>query len=983
MLKRTLLYLIAWFTVSAAMYAQTTTITGTILDGSNMEPLQGVAVVEKGTTNGVITNPEGKYSITVAGKESVIMFSFLGFLTEEVIVGNQSTIDLTLAPDITTLSEVVVIGYGTVKKADATGAVAVVSSEDFNKGAVNSMQELLVGKTAGVTISTNSGAPGNESTIRVRGGTSIGASNSPLIIIDGVPMENSRIGGSPNALANLNPNDIESVTILKDASATAIYGARAANGVMIITTKRGTSKFRVDYSATFSLATIPELVDVYDGNEYRALIESRYPEGSDARSYLDSANTNWQKEIYQNAFGMDHNLSVSGTAIEKIPFRVSLGYNNTDGILKTYNYERTTLSVGIDPSLFDDHLKIKINIKGSKNNNNFADQGAIGDAVTFDPTKPIKNGNTRWRGYYTWTTGGIDGPDKRYANTNPVARLELTDNTSTVLSSVGNVLFDYSFHFLPELHANLNLGYEYSKSEGHNNVPDSTSWTDNPVANGGRFSPFLNKRNSQLLDFYLNYKKDIAPLQSSIEVMGGYSWSYFYRERNDSITNAARTEPSPNVEDFKSDYYLLAYFGRMIYSFKDRYILTFTLRDDASSRFAPENRWGLFPSLALAWKINEESFLRNIEKISDLKLRLGYGVSGQQDVTGDNDYPYFNTYTYGDNEAMYQLGNSYYHTYRPDEYDYNIKWEETETYNIGLDFGVYNNRITGSVDIYKKLTSDLINTVDVPTGTNFAPTVLTNVGSMENKGIEFTLNAGIISRHDLRWQLGYNVSYNENTVTKLNLVDDPEFMQDDPNGFLQVFQVGSPVHSYNVYQQVYDTDGNPLENVYVDRNGDGAINDNDRYLYKTPIANVLMGISSSLNYKNWDFSFSGRLSLGNYVYNQVKQGSNYADLYTDSYEYLRNMPKYLEETKFENVGETAFSDYFIENASFFRMDNMSLGYRLNNVVEKKMNLYISGTLQNAFVITKYSGLDPEVGNGIDNNFFPRTRVYLLGIKCEF
>ncbi|MBN1597337.1 MAG: SusC/RagA family TonB-linked outer membrane protein [Bacteroidales bacterium] len=969
-------------------YSQEVKVQGVVKDASNSEPLPGVNVLIKGTTRGVITDLDGNYTIMV-NKNDTLQFSYVGYLHETVLVGNQKTLNMDLIPDIEAIEEIVVIGYGTVRKADATGAVSVVGSEEFNRGTTNSVQELLVGRTAGVVISTNSGAPGNESTIRIRGGTSIFASNDPLIVIDGVPIDYERIGGSPNTLANLNPNDIENITILKDASATAIYGARAANGVMIILTKRGTKDFQVNYSATFSLSTIPEKIDVFSGNEFRALIYDRYPEGHDARSLLGDANTDWQNEIYQNAFGQDHNLNFSGTA-DNTPYRISFGYNNSDGILKTYNYERLTWSVGIDPSLFNDHLKIKYNLKISLNNNNFAEQGAIGNAVYFDPTKPVRNGNTRWRGYYVWTSPGtgIDGPYNAFSTPNPVAQLELTDNTSEVISGIGNVQFDYAFHFLPELHANLNLGYELSESLGHNNAKDSTTWANDPVATGGRYNPYHNIRNSKLLDFYLNYKTEIEPLQSSVEVMAGYSWSYFYRENRDIVMNEARTDTArSNI--LPTEYYLLSYFGRFIYSFKNRYILTFTLRDDATSLFAPETRWGLFPSAAFAWKVNEESFLKNSEIISELKIRLGYGVTGQQYVT-DNHYPYFATYTYGDDEAQYQLGNTFYHTYRPDPYDYGIKWEETVTYNIGVDFGLYKNRFTGSLDLYKKLTSDLINEIEVAAGTNFGPEVITNVGSMENKGVEFSINAGIISRSNLSWEFGCNISYNQNKITKLNLVDDPDYFvpAGDAVGGTQGYRiqaqiVGHPINSFYLYEQVYDSDGNPIEDVYVDQNDDGIINSSDLIIYKKPAADVLMGMVSRLYYKNWDFSFAGRLSLGNYVFNEVKSTSRYNRIYDQSHHTLSNCPTYLNETQFETGQYEPLSDHFLENASFFRMDNISLGYRFKNIINNRLNIHVSATVLNAFIITKYTGLDPEVNDGIDNNIFPRTRTFMLGLNCEF
>ena len=972
--------------LASEAWSQSRTISGIVTSSDETSPIPGVNILEKGTSNGTVTDADGKYSIQV--HEGVtLVFSFVGYAPQEIVVGNQTALDIVLAPDVSTLNEVVVIGYGTVKKSDATGSLAVLSSDNFNKGAVNSPQELIAGKTAGVVITSNSGAPGNTSTIRIRGGASLNASNDPLIVIDGVPMSNINLGGSPNVLSMINPNDIETFTVLKDASATAIYGLRASNGVIIITTKRGGKEFKINYNVTGTMYTIPKKVDVYSGDEFRELIQERYSGSPSVLALLSDSNTDWQNEIYQNAFGQDHNLNFSGTA-GKLPYRVSIGHNDTDGILKTYNFRRTTASIALDPSFFHDALKVSINVKGLVNNNNFADQGAIGDAIAYDPTKSVFNGNTNWRGYTTWTLGGNDGIAINLAPANPVARLDLTDNTSVVKRSIGNIKFDYAIPFIKGLEATLNMGYDVTETEGHNNVKDKTQWIYIPTVAGGRLNPYEANSRNTLLDFYVRYAKDLKSIESKFDIMGGYSWAYFYSAGGDSTMNAIG-EAATRANVFETDYQLLSFFGRANYSLKDKYLLTATLRADATSRFplANGNRWGLFPAFAFAWKISEENFLKASKTFSDLKLRIGYGVTGQQDIYG-NDYPYIPTYTRSDAAARYQFGDTFYNTLRPDGYDANIRWETTATTNAGLDFGFSDNRITGSLDFYDRKSTDLIAFVPIPVGTNFVSSLTTNVGSITNKGVEFNISAKIISKSNFSWQFGYNISYNRNEITQLNLSGDPNYMVPvggiggTTSGTIQVQKIGYPRSSFYVYQQIYDDNGNPIEDAYVDRNNDGVINTSDLYVYKKPDASIMMGINSRANYKNWDLSFSGRVSLDNYVYNNVASGATYRNLY-NSMEYLSNMSTQADKAGFGNALNTRFSDFYMENASFFRMDFINLGYTFKNLYQDKFDVRIGAGVQNAFVITKYSGLDPEISGGLDNNFFPRTRSFLFSLNCEF
>jgi TonB-linked SusC/RagA family outer membrane protein len=676
-----------------------------------------------------------------------------------------------------------------------------------------------------------------------------------------------------------------------------------------------------------------------------------------------------------------------------MPYRVSLGYNNSDGILKTYNFQRTTAAIGLDPSFFKHSLNVHINIKGLYNTNNFADQAAIGGAINYDPTQPVYNNNTRWRGYTTWTTNGntnINGPAVALATANPVARLNETNNVSTARGSIGNAQFDYKLPFLPELRANLNLGYDYSTAFGHNNVRDSTGWITIPVAAGGRTEFYNTVHRNTLSEFYLNYKKNFKNIASIVDVTGGYSYSHFYTEGNDIAYDYRQTMLN-FMSPYKTEYNLVSFFGRANYTFKDRYQLTFTIRDDGTSKFAPQNRFGVFPAGAFSWRVIDEDFMKGSKTFSDLKLRIGYGTTGQQDLLDNDNYPYQARFSRSNASARYQFGDEFYYTQRPEGYDAGIKWESTTTSNIGIDFGLFNNRLTGSVDAYYKKTSNLLIVTNVPVLSNFSSVLLQNVADMTNKGVELSLNGVIIDHKDVNWQVGYNISYNKNTVTKLNNANNnPGFIQTNPNsgiagttsGLIQANKVGYPLNSFYVFQQIYDAGGKPIEDGYVDRNHDGQINSADQYLYKKPDPTVLMGINSSVRYKKFEFSFSGRLSLGNYNYNNVASGSTYRGLYS-SLGYLSNQTKAADDTKFTNALQTNLSDYYIQNASFFRMDNMNIGYTFPSFSRDKFKLRVSAGVQNVFVITGYKGLDPEISGGLDNNFFPRARIYQLGLNCNF
>jgi len=986
---RKILTLFAIFLLSgAALYAQSGSLQGKIVD-ENGQPLIGANVVVKGTTNGTITNIDGIYLIQkVPVGSQTILCSFIGFANiEQTVViqdGKTSTLDFTLIEDITSLDELVVIGYGTVKKSDATGSVVAIKSEDFNQGALATPDQLITGKVAGVQITSGGGAPGSGQTIRIRGGASLNATNDPLIVIDGVPVDNTSISGLANSLSTINPNDIESMTVLKDASATAIYGSRASNGVIILTTKKGKegSKLKVEYQGNVSFYNVPKTISVLNGDEFRAAINDNYTD-TIITNLLGTANTDWQKEIFENSMGTEHNLSLSG-AYKFLPYHISAGLYKQDGILKTGSVDRKSINVALNPTLFDDHLKVNVNAKASFNHSQFADEGAIGSAVQMDPSQPVYLNDTT---FWTWAKGG-------QGTRNPVSLLEYTDDQADVNRFIGNVQLDYKFHFLPELKANLNLGYDGSNSEGTRIVDSLASFAYNPETGSGSYTEYTQEKANKLLDFYLQYSKDLESIDSYFDVMGGYSYQNFYRT-SWSVTRALTNGTNHNYpdtttfpKDYPTEYTLLSFFGRMNYNYKSRYLLTVTVRNDQSSRFSKETRSGIFPAVAFAWNLKKESFLESNDLFSQLKLRAGWGVTGQQSI-GISDYPYQANYALSTPTASYLLGGNYYQAYRPSAYDANIKWEETATANFGIDYGFMNERVFGSLDIYQKKTKDLINSIPVPAGANFSNYLTTNIGDMENKGVEFSITGRPISTNDMFWEIGFNCTYNKNEITKLTAYDDPSYLGVYTGGIsggvgtnIQIHSVGYPANSFFVYEQIYDENGKPIEDLYVDYDGDGQKSEGDRRQFKDPNADFYLGINSRFDYKNWTFSFAGRAQFGNYVYNNISSNNGeLSRLYRPEGNYLSNITSDAFDVNF--TAPQYISDYYVQNASFFRMDNINLSYRFENLLGSKTNLSLMATINNAFVITKYQGLDPEVSNGIDNNMYPRPRVFMFGVNFQF
>lgn len=1000
---KALLTLLVGLFLSIGAFAQQIAVKGHVKDTTG-EPVIGANVLVKGTTNGTITDFDGNFMLNVP-KDAILSVSFVGYKSAEVKAA--STVMVTLEDDSQVLDAVVVIGYGSVKKNDMTGSVTAIKPDKLNKGLITNAQDMMTGKIAGVSVISKGGAPGEGATIRIRGGSSLTAENDPLIVIDGLAMDNKGVKGLANPLSMVNPNDIESFTVLKDASATAIYGSRASNGVIIITTKKGQAGARptISYDGNVSVSTVKSTVDVMDGDQFRSFIKDIWGEDSEAYSKLGNANTDWQKEIFRPAVSTDHNLTISG-GLKNMPYRVSFGYTNQNGIVKTSKFERYTASVSLAPSFFEDHLKINANLKGMIAKNRYADGGAVGSAVSFDPTQSVRSDDPYHQyyfdGYFQWNTDASSLNDDTWKRTfngnapgNPVALLEEKDDRAISKSLIGNLELDYKFHFLPDLHAHVNGGMDLSTGKQYTDVSPYSS-TNNYY---GSYGWEQKDKYNLSLNAYLQYSKDFTD-KHRFDVMAGYEWQHFhdtsdqeywglYPLSNNVVENRGQRYNNTSSGS-ATESYLVSFFGRVNYTLLDRYLFTATVRQDGSSRFHKNNRWGLFPSFALGWKLKEEAFLKDVDVLSDLKLRLGYGITGQQNINS-GDYPYLAVYETNKDGAYYPiLGEGT--TYRPNAYNPDLKWEKTTTYNVGLDFGFLNNRINGAVDYYYRKTTDLLNSVFVSAGTNFKNKVLSNVGSLENSGIEFSINSKPVVTTDWTWDLGFNITYNKNEITKLTTGDSENYYVaagDNIGGGRDMkamaHAVGHPASSFYVYQQVYDENGKPIENEFVDRNGDGTINGDDRYFYKKPTADVLMGLTSRLSYKSWDFSFSLRASLNNYVYNSVEAGGsdcNPTSVY--SFGALNNRPLVGVANNIQNLKDnTLLSDYFVQNASFMKCDNITLGYSFKKLFSAPIGGRVYAAVQNVFTITKYKGLDPEVEKGLDNNIYPRPLTTLIGLSLNF
>ncbi|MCF6182026.1 MAG: SusC/RagA family TonB-linked outer membrane protein [Lutibacter sp.] len=963
------------------------TIKGTVTEATGGSALPGVGVIIKGTTTGTSTDFDGNYSLDKVKTGDVLVFSYVGFKNQEITVGNNTTINVAMVESTEALDQVVVIGYGVTTVKDATGSITSVKTKDLNRGNIVSPDQMLTGKLAGVTVTSGGGAPGSGSTIRIRGGASLNASNNPLFIIDGVPVDSEGISGMRNPLNTINPNDIASYTVLKDASATAIYGSRASNGVIIITTKKGKGDgFKVSYNSNVSISDNINTIDVLSTSQFKAYVNAHGTPSDIA--LLGTANTNWQNQIFKTGYATNQNVSISG-GTKTLNYRTSVGYTNQTGTLRTSKLERGTYSISLGSKLFDDHLKIDANARVSMVLNRFADTGAIGNALSMDPTKPVYDSTSPYGGYFEWLQSPGGAPIAVGAPKNPLALLTQRDNRSHANRGIGNIQFDYKMHFLPELRANLNLGFDQSKSVGDDITNNSANST---LLDGTKFKStnhYEQTKDNKLMDFYLDYAKDLKSINSTIDFMAGYSYQNF---KNQGFNNLV-SPTSVDSFDYYNDLNLQSYFSRLKYAFADKYLLTLTYRRDGSSRFSKNNRWGDFPSAAFAWKVYEEPFMKDSKTFSNLKLRLSWGITGQQDIGTGNYYPAIATYLASTNTAQYQLGNTFYTTFRAQPFNTTLKWEQTETYNVGVDFGLFNGKINGAVDTYYRKTKDLLNFIPFPAGSSLSNADNANIGKMENKGIEVTLNSKLVNTDDLQLNVSGNFTWAHTKITQLTTNDDPNYEGVEVGGFnggvgntIQRHTVGYAPYAFFVYQQVYDTAGKPIEGVYVDRNHDGQINDADKYRYKKPAADYNFGFTTNLNYKKWNFNMAWRGSVGNYVYNNVDSSLGFQDhlLNPGFPNVIGNGVTNVLETGFVNGGTKRYlSDYYIQEASFVKLDNVSIGYNFGNVMGENTNFTLSGTVQNVLTITNYKGLDPEVSGGIDYNIYPRPIVYMVGVNLNF
>lgn len=1026
-IARKFFFLMVGLLFSVGLNAQTITVSGVVSDPSG-EPLIGASILAQGTTVGTSTNIDGEYTINVA-PDATLVVSYVGYDTQNVPVDGRTSINVTMQENSVMLNEVVAIGYGTVKKSDATGSVAVIKPDEIEAGLATSVQDMLVGQTPGVVV-TQAGGPEGGGTIRIRGGSSLNASNDPLIVVDGVPLSNAGMGGLGNSLGMISPENIESMTILKDASATAIYGSRASNGVIIITTKKGKSgKPTVNFAANLYVNTARKTWKVLDANQFRSLLESR---GMDAAlAATGDANTDWQDEVLRTTVSSDYSLSVCGTA-GWLPYHAEISYTNNNGIIKTSKMDRVTMGFNLSPKFFDNHLSVNANVKGYYIRNNFGDAGALSSAISFDPTHPVRSnepivsGNSGFQylynGYYEVHNNGTLNDN---AALNPMGLLEQRDNHANVYRSNGNLQLDYSLHFLPDLHLNLNLGYDVMKSNLVDNwAANSATAYKNHEHYGGAYNfDQYQFRSNTLLNFYLNYKKEVESIYSNFDVTAGYDWQRFYNDGHYTGANGNsgyRVSPGLNTptylgkneagqqtygvtinestipllgQNFQNDgvspdgdyhwadrYQLLSFFGRLNYTFKDRYLLTVTVRGDATSRFAKDKRWGVFPAVALGWKINQEAWMQGAAGwLSDLKLRLGWGKTGQQEI-GET-INYMALYAIASPSVSYPNGtNGWYLPVYARGYNPDLTWETTTSWNAALDFGFLNNRITGSIEYYKRKTTDLLAYVAVPAGSSTTNMLNRNIGSLENYGVEFNIAAKPIVTNDFTWTLSYNVGWNHNEITELTTGASQLKTGGISGGngnTVQIHAEGHPASSFYLFQQVYDESGAPLEGVYVDQNGDGQIDDSDKIINKSPDPKVTMTFGSQFRYKKWDLGFNIRASIGNYVYNNVlSTKAVYNDLFTYGLNNVVENDYYFEQPRY-------MSDYYLRNASFVRCDNITLGYTWDNLLNDKLRLRLFGAVQNPFVITKYKGVDPEVFGGIDNSVYPRATTYSLGLVATF
>ncbi|AYD48834.1 SusC/RagA family TonB-linked outer membrane protein [Arachidicoccus soli] len=967
----------------SATAQQTHTISGVVTGQGNV-PMAGVSVLIKETGKGTFTDPSGVYKILADANAKTLVFSYVGYRKQELPITSDHINAALYLDSSSHLTDVVVIGYGAVRKQDVSGAVTTLTTKDFQKGTITSFDQMIAGKAAGISVTSNGGHPGSGGTIRVRGISTINGSSDPLVVVDGLPFS-----------GYVNPNDIATITILKDAASAAIYGSQASGGVILITTKKGTpGQVKLNFNTQFSVAKIKKYVDVLSANQFRNYINTNPYFDSTERSLEGTANTDWQKEIYQTALTTNNSLSISG-GVGKLPYRLSVGYLNQDGILKTDKMKRTTGSLSLTPSFLQNHLKVELNLNGSLTKNYNANQGAIGAAVVYDPTQPVYDpSNIFFGGYHQWMNGGVLNPN---AALNPVALLMQRDDESKYNRGFGNLKLDYSFQFLPELHFIANFGYDVATTNGFTRE-DSTSanaWKANNDAARGTNNIYNNKNQNVLAEYTLNYDKTFSSIKSHINAMATYAYQDT-KYTNNNYRNydfAGDTIPGSTPVLYPTGLQqnsLVSYLGRLIYTYDEKYVLTASIRRDGSSKLAPGYRWVTFPSVSLAWNIAKENFLKNSKTISTLKLRVSDGKTANQGGIGN--YQFYPGYYLSDNVSKYQFGDNYYNMYTPSPYNEALTWETTTSANAGIDFGFLKDRISGSIDVYHKHTKNLLINALLPVGTNFTNQLIGNVGEMVSKGVELNLSLIPIQTTDAQWTINFNAAYNNSKITKLTQNPDSSFKGIPVGGIsgatgqtIQEEYVGQEPNSFLVYKQVYNSQGKPIEGAYADLNGDGAINPiDDQYFYHSPYPKWTLGFSTNFTYKKWSFSTVLRANIGNYVYNNVASNMGVARNMAIN-NYLANASTDILNTNF--IGSNSYdmqSDYYVQNASFLKMDNIGISYNLGKIFHSdRTNLTISGNVQNVFIVTKYTGLDPEIYSGIDNQLYPNPRVYTLGLNLNF
>lgn len=982
-------------------------VKGVVVDSTGT-PVIGASVVEQGTTNGITTDVNGQFVLNVQGEQSIVQISFIGYVTKSLAASSTELQYVVLEDDSAMIDDVVVIGYGTVKKDDLTGSVVAIKAEELNRGAVVSTQDMMQGKVPGLQIIPGDGGPNSGSTIRIRGAASLNASNDPLIVIDGVPVASDAGSGMANPLSLVNPNDIESFTVLKDASAAAIYGSRASNGVIIITTKKGKgNKVNVSYNGSFSVSTNSDTMQVMSPEQFRDYITTTFagtPSLADATKYMGDANTDWQSLVFRTGLSHDHNASVYGNYENILPYRASLGYTGQQGTLQTSNFDRATLDLSLSPKFFKEHLTVALNAKGVYTHQNYADGGVVGTAAFYNPTVDpywynedgtIDTSTTN--GYYNVGSGrGQAFSPNGLAAENPLSMLYDKEKYAETWRTLGNLALDYKVHGLEALRFNLNLGLDWSKTFEYDGVrPGSIqAWKDGDAKGWGMHTKKNWLRRNQVLDFYGNYNETWG--KHNLDAMLGYSWQHFYgADRSVTYYNETLQQYEKSTGALsQEESFLVSFYGRINYSYDSRYLFTFTLRADGSSKFSKDNRWGYFPSAAFAWNAKNESFLKDVDVVSTLKLRLGYGQTGQQEI---GNYQYLARYSVSSNDKdhMANMGDAgYSHLLSPKAYNPNIKWETTTTYNIGVDFGLWDGLVNASVDVYRRDTKDLLNWVTTPMGANFGTNLLTNVGSMRNEGVEFSVDVNPIRTADWSLCIGFNGTFQDTYFTKLNNINDPNYAiyTSSPGtgrtggADLQMHTVGSAPYTFYTFQQLYDAEGNPIQNAFVDRNKNGQLDQGDRYnTGKSPAPDFFYGLNLKLSYKNWDFGFNGHGSVGNYAFNSFFAG--HASSAFDTRAGLSNFATTVLRTGWTATGisEQDYSDLYLEDASFFRMDDINLGYTFEKVGNTDLNIRVAAGVQNVFVITKYSGVDPEVSGvtGIDGTIWPRPRIYSLRVNLNF